>query len=71
MHTSYQYKSPLNCFTERDKNVQMNLAVLGPVVIVFPVSKNFVINQLIYMKHNVFFTLLYYVAKMYILRRKI
>ena len=71
MHTSYQYRSPLNCFTKKEKNVQMNLAVLGPVAVVFPGIKNFIINFLIYMKHNVFFTLVYYIVKMYILRKKI
>jgi len=71
MHTSYQYKSPLNCFTEKHKNIQMNLAVLGPVVVVFPFLRNIVVKYLIYIKHNFFFTLGYYFTKMFVLRRKI
>lgn len=71
MHTSYQHKSLLNCFTEKEKNAQMNLALLGPVVIVFPWLKNLVLKYLIFVRHNFIFTLTYYLIKMYILRKKI
>jgi anaerobic magnesium-protoporphyrin IX monomethyl ester cyclase len=71
MHTSYQHKSLLNCFTEKEKNAQMNLALLGPVVIVFPRLKNLVLKYLIFVRNNPIFTLTYYLTKMYILRKKI
>ncbi|MCX5694754.1 MAG: radical SAM protein [Candidatus Omnitrophica bacterium] len=71
MHTSYQHESLLNCFTKKEKNAQMNLALLGPVVIVFPLLKNLVLKYLIFIKHNPVFTFSYYLTKMYILRKKI
>ncbi len=71
MHTSYMYRSPLNCFDRRQKNAQMNLSVLGAVAVVIPSLRNLIINRLIYVRHNRFFTLVYYFVKMYIIRRKI
>ncbi|MCX5705911.1 MAG: radical SAM protein [Candidatus Omnitrophica bacterium] len=71
MHTSYQHKSLLSCFTEEEKNAQMNLALLGPVAIVFPKLRNLVAKRLIFIKHNFIFTFLYYLTKMYVLRKKI
>lgn len=71
MHTSYQHKSLLNCFTEKEKNAQMNFALLGSVVIVFPFLKNLVLNHLIFLKQNPVFTFTYYLVKMYILRKRI
>jgi anaerobic magnesium-protoporphyrin IX monomethyl ester cyclase len=71
MHTSYMFRSPLNCFTKREKNVQMNLSVLGSVAVVFPRLKNLIVNYLIYWPHNRFFTFAYYLVKMFVLRRKI
>jgi len=71
MHTSYQYKSPLNCFNEKEKNAQMNLSVLGAVAIAFPRMRNLIVRRLIYIRHNVFFTLLYYLVKTYVFRKKI
>lgn len=71
MHTSYQYRSPLNCFTEKQKNAQMNLSVLGAAAIALPRFRNLIIRYLIYMPHNSFFTLVYYLIKMRIFRKKI
>jgi radical SAM superfamily enzyme YgiQ (UPF0313 family) len=71
MHTSYMYKSPLNCFTDIEKNVHMNLSVLGAVVVVFPYLRSLIVRHLIYIRHNAFFTFIYYLIKMYILREKI
>jgi len=71
MHTSYQYRSPLNCFTEKEKNAQMNLTVLGAVAVVLPRLRNLIVRYLIYRRHNRFFTLIYYLLKMYVLRKKI
>ena len=71
MHTSYQYKSPLNCFNEKEKNAQMNLALLGSVAVVFPFLRNLIVKYGIYIRHNFFFTFMYYLTKMYVLRKKI
>lgn len=71
MHTSYQYKSLLNCFNEREKNAQMNLSVLGAVVVACPFLRNLIVKHLIYIKHNFIFTLFYYLTKTYVFRKKI
>jgi len=71
MHSSYMYRSPLNCFTERQKNAQMNLAVLGAVAVVFPRLRNLIVEHLIHWRHNRFFTFVYFLVKMRVLRRKI
>lgn len=71
MHTSYQNKSLLSCFSEREKNAQMNIALLGPVATVFPYLRNLILGRLIYIRRNFFFTFLYYITKMYVFRKKI
>jgi anaerobic magnesium-protoporphyrin IX monomethyl ester cyclase len=71
MHTSYMYKSPLNCFSEAQKNVQMNISVLGAVAVVLPLLRNLIVRHLIFCKHNRVFTLVYYSLKMYVIRAKI
>jgi hypothetical protein len=49
----------------------MNLALLGPVAIVFPWMKRPVLKFLIFVRQNPLFTFAYYLTKMYVLRRKI
>lgn len=71
MHTSYQYRSLLNCFNEREKNAQMNLSVLGAVAVVLPRFRNLIVHYLIYIPHNILFTLAYYFTKMRTFRKKI
>lgn len=71
MHTSYMYRSPLKCFSERQKNAQMNFSVLGAVAVAMPFLRTPIARILIYCRHNFLFTLLYYTVKMYVLRKKI
>lgn len=46
LHASYQTKSPLDCFTEHDKMVQQNLALLGTALHLFAGSLNPVMNAI-------------------------
>lgn len=71
MHTSYMHASPLDRIKKKEKNAQMNLSVLGAVVIVFPLLKNLIVHFLIYLPHNPLFTFVYYLTKMHIFRKKI
>jgi len=71
MHSSYMYKSPLDCFIKKEKNIQMNLSVLGSVAIAFPGLKDLIVRFLIYMPHTPIFTLIYYLAKTHVFRKKI
>jgi len=70
MHTSYMHASPLK-FSKRENNALKNISVLGAVATVFPKSKNIVVKYLIFLPHNIVFTLVYFIVKMYIIRAKI
>ncbi|MBF0275317.1 MAG: B12-binding domain-containing radical SAM protein, partial [Nitrospinae bacterium] len=52
LHMSYQNKSPLNCFTDKEKDVMKNLSSLAPLVLMFPFLRGIVVNKLIYWKPN-------------------
>jgi radical SAM superfamily enzyme YgiQ (UPF0313 family) len=71
MHTSYQNTSILNCFTEKEKKVQMNMGMLASVAVAIPWLRKLIVNHLIYWPPNKLFTLAYWLAKSYALRRKI
>jgi len=71
MHTSYQNRSLLRCFNDREKTAQTNLTTLGPVAVVFPKLRNMIVNHLIYWRNNKVFILAYWLAKSLVLRRKI
>ena len=47
MHMSYQYESPLNCFTPMEKRMQRNLTMLGPVAVTLPWMRDLIVNHLI------------------------
>lgn len=71
MHTSYMYRSPLSCFSEREKDIHINLTSLASLAVMFPRLRNLIMRRLIYWRPNLFFILLYYLIKMYVIRRKI
>jgi len=71
MHTSNQSFSVMNCFTEKEKKVQMNMGILAAVAVGFPWLRNLIVNHLIYWPPNRLFTFAYWLAKNYTLRRKI
>jgi len=71
MHTSYMFRSLLNCFSEKEKDVQENLTTLAPVAVALPKLRNLLMKHLIYWRPNRLFTLTFYLVKMYIIRHKI
>jgi len=40
LHHSYQNRSPFECFTDHEKAIQQNMALLGPVAVLFSGSRN-------------------------------
>lgn len=46
LHASYQNRSPLPCFTEREKAVQQNLALLGTFCMLFTGSRSFMVRTM-------------------------
>lgn len=71
MHTSCLSISPLNCFSDREKNIQRNLGILASVAVVLPWLRNLIINHFIYWPPNRLFTLAYWLVKSYVVRRKL
>jgi pyruvate-formate lyase-activating enzyme len=71
MHTSNLSGSPLACFTDREKDIQRNLTALAPVAIVWPWLRGLIVKRLIYLPPNRLFTLVYWLAKNYVVRRKL
>jgi len=71
MHSGYHYKSPLTCFTEMEKRIQLNMTTIGVVGTVLPMFRNLIVKHLLRTKPNKLFLLCYYVVKMYVIRRKL
>ena len=71
LHMSYMNRSPLSCFTERQKNIQRNLSRLGNLVLMFPSLRNLVVKHLIYWRYNFLFFAVYYITKVYLVKVKI
>ncbi|KPK41088.1 MAG: hypothetical protein AMJ78_06485 [Omnitrophica WOR_2 bacterium SM23_29] len=71
LHMFYMNRSPLTCFSEREKNVQRNLAELGPLVVWLPFLRGIVLKYLIYFPNNKIFVLIYYFVKAYLVKTKI
>ncbi len=71
MHSSYQNYSPLNSFSKKEKKIQRNLGVLGPIAVIFPKLRNLILNCLIHLPYNKIFVFVFWAVKNYILRRKI
>jgi len=71
LHMSYMNKSPLSCFTDKEKNIQRNLSTLGLIVVWLPFLRKIVLRWLIYLPYNRFFFFLYYIAKGYLNRTRI
>lgn len=46
LHASYQNRSPLSCFSEREKTIQQNLALLTTFCMLFSGSPNRILNYL-------------------------
>ena len=68
---SYMNKSPLSCFTEKEKNIQRNLSTLGLLVVWLPFLRNMVLKWLIHLPYNRFYFLLYYLAKVYLNKTRV
>lgn len=64
-------KSPLSCFTGEQKNVQKNIAELGPLSIWFPSLKNIILKYLVHLPHNRLYTFTGFLVKGYIMKTKV
>jgi len=67
----FTHRSILSCFTEREKNAQVNISLLGPLVVRHPSLRNIVINHLIYLPTNKLFNQIYTIEKMMVYPSKV
>ena len=71
LHLSYMNKSPLSCFSEKEKNFQRNLSTLGLLVVWFPWLRGVVLRFLVHLPYNRFYFFLYWLAKVYLVRTRV
>jgi hypothetical protein len=71
LHQNYQTESPFSCFTPQEKLEQVNLSLLGLVLLVFPSWRGLVVNHLIKLRLTKLYFVLYYLAKAYLIGFKI
>ncbi|MEW5691661.1 MAG: radical SAM protein [Candidatus Hydrogenedentota bacterium] len=71
LHFSYQTRSPLSCFTEKQKDIQQNLSLLGTVIVWQPWLKSICYKFLIYLPVNKLFFYAYLLTKIYLIKTKI
>lgn len=71
LHQNYQTESPFTCFSEQEKLEQVNLSLLGMVLLIFPSWRNLVVNRLIQKRWSKLYFVMYYIAKSYLIGTKI
>lgn len=69
LHSSYQNESPLNCFNEKEKLQQRNLALLSTFVLLFPRLRNVIVKHLINYRLSWFYFILYQTSKVYMIKK--
>ena len=65
------HKSLLNCFDDKQKEIQFNISLLGPRAVRQPLLRNLIMNHLIYWKTNSIFHLIYKIGKIITYQRKV
>lgn len=71
LHQNYQTESPFKCFTEQEKLEQVNLSLLGLVLLVVPRLRKFTYKHLIQRRWTKVYFVFYFIAKAYLVGRKI
>ena len=56
-------RSILNCFTEKEKSIQVNIVHLVALAVRFPFLKNLILKRLIYLRPNPLFFFIWYLMK--------
>jgi radical SAM superfamily enzyme YgiQ (UPF0313 family) len=71
LHFSYQTRSPLSCFTEKEKDIQLRLSLLGTVVVWLPWLKGLVFHVLKYLPFNKLYFWAYLFTKIHLIKNRI
>ncbi|MFN8007958.1 MAG: radical SAM protein [Terriglobia bacterium] len=68
---SFQTESPFTCFTPQEKMQQLNLSLLGPVLLLFPSWRNFFVKHFVRRAGTRFYFLMYFLVRGYVLGARI
>ena len=71
LHMNYQTDSPLNCFSEKEKLMQVNLSLLATVCLLLPWMRNITVRFLIKLPLTKLYFVMYYFTKAYLIKTKI
>jgi anaerobic magnesium-protoporphyrin IX monomethyl ester cyclase len=71
LHMNYQTDSPLNCFSKKEKLMQVNLSLLATVCLLFPSMRNITVKLLIKLPLTKLYFVMYYFTKAYLIKTKI
>lgn len=71
LHMNYQTFSPLSGFTDKEKLMQVNLSLLGTVCLLFPSTRNLVVNKLIKLPLTKLYFVSYFLVKAYVIKKSI
>lgn len=71
LHMSYQSRSPLSCFGEKEKLRQLNLSMLATVCLWRPSLRDFILKRLINLPLTGLYFAAYYLVKAYVIKTKI
>lgn len=69
--TSILSRSSLNCFSEKEKDVQKNISMLGSLAISCSFLRPVILRWLIYLPPNRFYVLINFMTRAYLLQKKI
>ncbi|KPK41090.1 MAG: hypothetical protein AMJ78_06495 [Omnitrophica WOR_2 bacterium SM23_29] len=64
-------RSPLTCFSEKEKDIQKNISMLGSLAISRSFLRPFILRWLIYLPPNRIYVLINFMARAYLLHKKI
>jgi len=64
-------KSTLTCFSEKEKRIQRNIAMLGPLVVKFPFLFSIAVKYLFKVPENTFYKFIYFLTKNYLFKKHI
>lgn len=71
LHMTYSSKSPFACYSEKEKMMQKNLALLSTLCVRWPWFKNIAVKYLIKLPFTPLYFIMYYLTKSYLVKTKI
>ena len=68
---SFGQESILTCFNKKEKRIQRNIVLLGPLVVRFPVLRTLLVKYLMHLPPNPLFVFIHYVMRNYLFKKYI